>query len=278
MKPVNVVIPCCIHDQGQAISLIRWIAELGKVDAQAYLACTRSCAVETMLKEMGNAFTKVGFIEDAQGMESNWREIGSHQKSARGPNSLFSQIAWYFQIKTLGPWLFLEPDAVPCHPEWYNRLNASYHNAQMPFFGYKVTSLNHKESGDIPTHLSGVAIYPDNTPSLAKQAVLDNEVAFDITGASEIIPRAHFTTLIHHHYRAPSFVSQQDLDERVSNEVVIFHANKDLSLLPFLRKRLGMNGGVAQRIEQHVSTVPVVSSNLTASIYEFRHGQLQLVA
>lgn len=259
---VRVVIPCCEHDQDQAERLIRWIAELGKVDAKGHLHCSRSCKVDYLMALMKDAFTEVKFIEDLEDIKSNWREPGHHHKSAAGPNSLFRQVAWYFNLRDPNPWLFLEPDAYPCRADWYAILCSEWERAKLDrkmFVGAKVLST--VPGSDIPTHMSGVAIYHPDTPGIANASVIHNETAFDITGAPDFMPRARFTNVIVHHFRAPEFESMKDLDSRVPVTCAVYHASKSGSILPYLRQRLGLSTPVwpASPITTKV-TVPVPMS------------------
>lgn len=245
MGPIRVVIPCCDYDQNQAERLIRWIAELGKLDAKGYLCCARNCKVDYLMSLMKEAFVEVGFIDDAENIKSNWREPGHHNKSAAGPNSLFRQVAWYFNLLDPVPWLFLEPDAYPCRKDWYDVICAEYRAAQLEgkgFLGARVLST--VPGSDIPTHMSGVAVYHHNTPGISSAAVIHSDTAFDITGAKDFMARARFTTAIIHHFRGPEFESMADLDARVPSDCAIYHASKSGSILPWLRQRIFQTGVV----------------------------------
>lgn len=240
-KRLNVVMPCWKGDEDQAIALLNWIAEMGMVQAPFYLLCDNECNVKALSDAARKAFSMPQFLEDRERIKSNWHEVGDHPKSAAGPNSLFRQAAWFFYLPVgKGPWLFLEPDAIPCTPDWYERLVVEYRLGKRPFMGHKVTPVNHP---GVPEHMSGVAIYSEATPMIAASSVKPSEVAFDIAGCNEFLKQAYFSPLIYHKYRAPGFTSQEDFDERVPRHIALWHACKDQSIYPYLRKRLGYKGG-----------------------------------
>jgi hypothetical protein len=238
-KPINVVMPTWKGDQDQAIRLLKWIGELGFVQAPFFLACSDECEVEKMLDLARKSFSVVTWIRDGEKMVSNWNEVGDHPKSAAGPNSLFRQIAWHFGLQKLGPWFFLEPDCGICRRDWYDVLNREYQICGKPFMGFHVQPKNHP---GVPDHMSGVAVYPEDMISRSQKAIEPSETAFDIAGREDMLPNAHFTSLIKHHYRAPGFHTQEDFDSRVDSQIAIYHANKDGTIFPFLRKRLGLEG------------------------------------
>lgn len=271
---IHVVIPCWKGDQDQAIRLLEWLGELGMVQAPFWLACSADCQVERMLELARKAFSIVNWIQDGERMISNWHEAGDHAKSAAGPNSLFRQIAWHFAIpQPKGPFFYMEPDSYPCTKIWYNLLQREYEICGKPFMGYQVNPVNHP---GVPIHLSGVAVYPPTMPSIAPDAVYLAEVAFDIAGAQQILPNAHFTNLIYHRYRAPAFTSEEDFNARVPEGLAIYHADKTGSIIPFLRKRLGMVANVPA--PQPTGVVQEVGSIPASRVWEFRNGELQIAA
>ena len=272
MKPLNVVLPCWKGDQDQAVRLLKWIGELGIVQAPFYLACDNQCNVQLLMDLARKAFSKVEWIQDREGVESNWHEKGDHAKSAAGPNSLFRQIAWCMMLKKAGPWLFLEPDAIPCRKDWYQMIEREYTLGGKHFMGYLVSPQNHP---GVPNHMSGVAVYPENTPSVAPLASNAGEVAFDIAGVTETCNEAHtfFTNIMAHKYRAPSFLEQSDFETRVPTHLALYHSCKDGSVLNFLRVRLGLQ---KEALTPGVGIKPIPKFH--SAVFEFRNGQLLEVA
>lgn len=216
---------------------------MGLVQAPFFLLCSKECRVARLMELAQKAFSCVTFIPDGENLQSNWHEKGDHPKSAAGPNSLFRQAAWHFSLKQLGPWFFLEPDAVPCRRDWYEMLTREYQIGGKPFMGYRVTPQNHP---GVPDHLSGVAVYPENTPNF-RNLVFPSDVAFDIAGVEHTMApnAAHYTQVIYHKYRADGFTSEEDFNARVPAHVAVWHACKDGSIYPFLSARHGLSHSVA---------------------------------
>lgn len=239
MKPLNVIVPCHKGDQDQAIRLLSWIGEMGMVQAPFTLLCDNQCNVQLLLDLARKAFSKVDWLEDRERIECNWGQLGDHAKSAAGPNSLFRQAAWYFYTKKSGPWFWCEPDAIWCRRDTYQMIEREYQLGNKAFMGYKVTPQNHP---GVPNHMSGVAVYHEETAMRCPLASNAGEVAFDIAGVEETCrdDRTHFTPILFHRYRAPGFTSEQDFNDRVPEYLAVYHANKDGSIYTFLRKRLGM--------------------------------------
>lgn len=241
---MTVVIPCHKGDQHQAERLLKWIAEMGKVDAQCLLFCAKDCNHPYLLSLALCAFTQARWEEDRENIKCDWAKKIPGRLDASGPNSLFRQISMFFYLPVpKGPWLFLEPDAVPCRPDWYQLLKAEYATAVArgkPIMGFRVNSQTHPGSTPIPEHSSGVAIYPANLPEICPAVWTCRQTAFDIAAAREMLPQAHWTKLTVDHYCAPPVISMEEMDVRCPPSIALYHADKSGSFLPFLRQRLGM--------------------------------------
>lgn len=241
---LNVLIPCCKGDENQAIQLLEWIAELGTNDANLFILCSDECQHERLVEIGNRGFTSARWVRDAENLKSDWRNEGHQFKSAAGPNSLFRQAAWFFLLEKLGPWLWLEPDAIPCFREWLKVISDEYDSCGKQFMGFLITRETHP--GDVGKHMSGVGVYPENTPTILGRALHGTATAFDIAGSANMLPRMHPSNAIFHRYRPPGFTTQEDFDERVKPHHAIWHACKDGSIYPFLRARLGLSQSVAR--------------------------------
>lgn len=241
---MTVVIPCHKGDQHQAERLLKWIAEMGKVEAQCLLFCAKDCNHPYLLSLAQCAFTNAIWEEDRENIKCRWADKIPGQLDASGPNSLFRQISMFFYLPVpKGPWLFLEPDAVPCRPDWYRMLKAEYATAVArgkPIMGFRVNSQTHPGSTPIPEHSSGVSIYPANLPEICPSVWTCRQTAFDIAAAREMIAQAHWTQLIRDHYCGGPFASVEELDVRVPPSIALYHSDKSGSILNYLRQRLGM--------------------------------------
>lgn len=273
---MTVVVPCHKGDQHQAERLLKWISELGQVEARCVLFCAKDCNHPYLLSLAQCAFKDALWLEDRENIKSNWSDKTGGATSAAGPNSLFRQIAWYFYLPAKGPWLFLEPDCIPCTRDWYYKLKAEYEQVAVPkkkpFMGFRVDPKTHPGSLPVPIHMSGVGIYPSETPQLCPDAVRVSDAAFDVVGAKQMVPLMHNTQLLRHHYCAPPMLSTEEVDVRIPPSVVLYHADKTGSSLPFLRQRLGMEAPEQSTIKG-LSTSPFPKSMVVSSTF---HGSVDL--
>jgi hypothetical protein len=238
---IPVVLALCSRDQSQALSLLDWIGELGMNQSKLFILCSKDCRVDELMEKGRKGFAEVVYMEDVELVNSNWHEEGHHVKSAAGPNSLFRQAAWRFYLQEKTPWLFLEPDAIPCYPGWLRDISDEYElciRSGKHFLGFEVKRDTHP--GDVGHHMSGIGVYPFDVPQKAHTAISSGDTAFDIEGASKITPQMMGSKIIMHRYRPPSFTTQEDFEERIPKHLAIYHACKDGSIYPFLRNRLGI--------------------------------------
>lgn len=254
---MNVAMSIVEHEKEAALRWLKWADELGTAGHRLFLLFTAGWdASEVKTKAELAFFGATSFIQDAEAQTSDWQEHEA-ARSASGPNSSFRQIAWHMSVNKLGPWLFCETDAIPLKKGWLEALEAEYIKGGMPFMGAKV------EIPGIDTHLSGNAIYPQETPSHAPSLVMRSdwipsgsntryELAFDIAGAREVLPKSHFTPLIQHIFRHPGFKSRKEFEAVIDPNAVLFHSNKDGSIFRYLR-----NEDVLPSLEQNVFENPL---------------------
>ena len=261
---LNIVIPFVERDRHQAERLLNWMKELGGIQSPLYLLAPQSAQPDGLLPLAKEVSPRVEIILDREEIISDWHTDFHAGRSAIGPNSIFRQCAMHFldvdprNPRNLGPFLFLEPDSIPCQKGWDMKLDEEYQKCGKPFMGAYVPG------GDgYPEHMSGVAIWPQQTFSIASDAMRAEKGAFDVVGASQIVPQAHFTSSIVHKFRHKGFSSREDMEELVKPDTLVFHANKDGSLIPLLRERL--SGNVTQRPEQDRSRA-VLNEGSTPSI------------
>lgn len=267
---ISVALACCTRDADQAIRVLEWTAELGPVPTNLYIFCSADCPVQRMVDLGWRSFMHVKWCKDYEEINSNWHEVGNHLKSAAGPNSLFKQAAFEFCYTVKTPWLFWEPDAIPCRRDWFRLISDEYQNCGKPFMGYEVTRKTHP--GDVGHHMSGVAVYPYNVPELANRSVQCGDTAFDIEAAEQIIPQMHPSRTIFHRYRPPEFETQEDFEQRVPESLALYHANKSGSIFPFLRKRLGMVQLLAPTVREVQLAEPLPSKQIVAGSIPVTHS------
>lgn len=203
-------------------------------------------------------------LKDEEQITSDWQNT-QPARSAAAPNSMFRQFAWHFYLNKLGPWLFIEPDCVPLVKDWTYILETEYVKGGKPFMGA------HVQIERVPEHMSGNGIYPQDTPALAPTIVMhtnwvtegrEYELAFDIAGANEVLPQAHFTNLIQHVFRHKGFKTRAEFDALIDPNAVVFHSNKDGSIYQFLstyenvQQTPNRNEASIEKGQANASTVP----------------------
>lgn len=229
-----VTIAHCRKEEAQIRALAAWMAELGPYDARHRLLVGRDEGAEP------NLFANSGFeqVEEITITGDVWQSWPTSCCNA------FRQIGKHIEFGAREPWLWLEFDAIPLTPDWLDKIEAEYKTAGKPFMGDKV------EVADVPLHMSGIGVYPGVLSNHAGLAYLAHDTAWDVFAASQIVPQAHWTTLIEHSWKRDSvtkenlrvtFASQQMVDNEVSKDAVIYHASKDGSLIDRLRERENNN-------------------------------------
>src|SRR5262245_18893230 len=183
-----IVSYCCFPgDQELALRNAVWMNELGGCKGHeilfGYDTRCYSGTVDAIGIELSKAFDKVYPLPIEGGIDG-WPE---------GANSFFRLIACRLETKPNTPyWMWMEPDAIPLRENWLTVLEHHYLENKKPFMGDRV------EVGDIPLHMSGVGFYPLPLHQYAGEAYRAAEVAWDMAGKDQIVPRAHFTRLIEH--------------------------------------------------------------------------------
>lgn len=246
-----MLVVLCFHngDKPQAIRLANWIKELGGVKNHK------------LLMLLDPRIDSVGVIEPMQEAFGEVIELKYHTPEdgwPKAPNRMFDYVCRYIYDRIKTPFFWIEPDAIPLKSEWMDRIEAEYRQCGKPFMGQMV--IVPREFPNPRDHMSGVAVYPPDICVQAKSVLNCETVAWDVVGAKDIIPKMHNTRQIQHSWKAESFLDTQSLS-RIRPEAVIFHQNKDGSLIDRLRSLRG--GSPTEPI-----AVPVVPEAKVESILE----------
>lgn len=219
---MNVIIPFHSGDFDQAKRLIEWIQFLGPQDGKFYLMTQQQNADPALLPAGWE------WMIDYLNIKSEWSK---GTVDASGPNAMWTQAAREMARRAQGPWLWLEPDAVPIRRDWLALLTAEYQRGGKPFMG----GLAPKDG-----RMSGVAVYHQNTAKTCERAMRSGKIAFDYAGAGDFLRQGvHFTDLIADQFRCDPFKDGEDFDRRVPPATAIHHGDKG-SIYKFARARLGM--------------------------------------
>lgn len=237
-----VVLPFHSGDTVAVQELFLWIRELGSaLNHDALLVadagtpwpdCAELLGVANKLFRRANLITNKVTVKGWPG----------------GSNSLFFTAAEHVKANKLGAWLFLEPDAIPLRSGWLDTLEMEWlslkHN--QPFLGavYDCTA-----PGMQGKFMSGVAVYAEHAIDFLG-AFRDSAKAWDVAGADVMVNKGAPSSMIQHFWGLPdlppTFAEKKDVHSPVNTftlwnlkpDAVIFHRNKDGTLINLLRKRL----------------------------------------
>lgn len=214
-------------DLDQAQRLSQWMKELG--------GCKRHTLLIARDREVtGDEAVQQNFKDCFDSVEIFAPTPDSWKVWPTSANNVYSCIARHVEHVLKAPYfMFIEPDVVPLRTGWLDELQAEYERAGKSFMGDDVNV------ADIPRHLSGVAIYPGQMSRHAGIALIAHETAWDYAAKDQILPQAHFTTLIEHAWKHPTFENWEHVEREVDlKNACLFHSSKDGSLIERLREHL----------------------------------------
>lgn len=160
-----------------------------------------------------------------------------------GSSSLFKAAAMFCAGQAF---MWVEPDAVPLRAGWLDELENHYRNCGKAFMG---TVVRHDQPGIPNPYFEGCGVYPPDCWERMKQ-VWDPRYSWTRATYSVTIPQAAHTPLIHHLWgevgRPPTFAEKNVPGTDVfclaqlNASAVLFHRNKDGSLIRLLRRKMGL--------------------------------------
>ncbi len=236
---MKVAIPICPADAERAFELLTWIGQLGPCsqhDCVLILDAGVDWTHALALSELANRVFRSASVVATQLPVVGWPD---------GANALFLECARYLREETF---LWLEPDAIPLRKGWLDILEKTVG------FGFLGHIYDSNKEGLPPRVMSGIAIYPPHAIDFIEPLMRQHPTwAWDIAGAPVMVERGHHSPLIHHFWGQkdlpPTFVSVKAQDSPknaftlndINKGAVIFHRNKDGSLIQELRYSLGMD-------------------------------------
>jgi hypothetical protein len=235
-----VVFPFCQKDSVQMLALVQWIALLGACPKHNALLVvdpeTQWSEVLAVKKVCEGVFSRCDLMMTEKSV-SGWPEAANYMfKSAAGIiESNFKQ-AWYW----------CESDNIPMCSGWLDALESEYVKFNKPFMGAFVRT---SQPGLPSVSMAGCAVYPPDAASRIG-ICCEGSRAWDVVSAGVVVPLAANTDLIQH------FFGQMDLPptfseirnefspvnlfthKHLSSKAVVFHRNKDGTLIQLLRRKL----------------------------------------
>lgn len=233
------IFPFYDGDVDRMMALLEWILDLGGCQnhdallvADAGTDWQRCIEVK---KLAAKSFKSVDLITNETSV-MGWIE---------GPKSLFLEGARYAQ-QHKQPFLQMETDAIPLVPNWIDKIQSEYQRCGKFYMGHVYES---NAPQFPPMCLSGIAVYPADVARY--QPAIKQGGNWDITLSNYVIPFSTHTSLIYHIWGEkdlpPTFVKRTlaapvnafRLDD-IPKEAVIWHRNKDGTLIELLLEKLGL--------------------------------------
>lgn len=234
-------LPTCANDSKQLHDLLIWISQLGEQKSHDALIVVDSHTpwndCNNCRKVAENIFREVRLlvVEHVEG----W---------PKGPNALFRTAANYIANQWPQSFLWLEADAIPLKAGWLDAIAGEYQER-----GKKYLGCIYRQRGELPhipkEIMSGVAVYHADT---AKELpnIPESPNAWDMDCAEIFVRDGAHTKLIFHLWgekgNPPRFATHPvpgtaifSLDQ-IPKAAVVYHRNKDGSLIRQLRRRMGI--------------------------------------
>lgn len=236
---MTVVLAFCPTDADQALALLDFIGQLG--GCQEYSALlVADAAVDwakcvDMLTLANRAFRDARIITTVTPV-TGWPD---------GANALWRTAAKHCKEKG-SDWFWLEPDAIPVKRGWLVAIDKMRKGSR--YFGHLY--MYRQQATKV---MSGIAVYPSDAINLIGPCIEEQpNKAWDVSSAEVVIPLATHTKLIHHFYGeqdlAPTFIENRTSEttrnaftlDQLPAEAVIYHRNKDGTLMGLLRKKFNI--------------------------------------
>lgn len=245
MNKLVCVLPYCETDAPMATRLLNWINELdAKVDHHLLIVADNAVPIE--IKRSIDALGKSVFTSAYTIEPKCPAAVGMNYHPAAAV--MFERAMFHIDSCLKWPWLWMEPDCVPLKSGWMDALADAYEQCPKRFMG----SIAKVQQTDVPPQVMfATAVYPNCAYSDLKE-FCHGRSAFDMAFSPYVVPRAQDTKLIWHVFGgpgdAPTF-KEARLPEDGPNvgtlammpkEAVLFHRNKDGSLINLLRKQMGL--------------------------------------
>lgn len=229
-------------DLAECRRLLLWIERLGKCLNHDAMLVTQADTPWHEVQEMRDIaeriFSRVEVVTNPEPV-NGWPQAF---------NSLFLAAAKVRAVKGLGPWLWLEPDAVPLKSGWLDALESDWAKCGKPCMGTVVLRGNNDTR--LPErHMPATAVY-DWSMADVFGPFCEQPGAADIAAADAIMPLMAQTNLIQHFWGRmnlpPTFADRKgpgDPENLLTSafirpDAVLFHRNKDGSLIRLLQERL----------------------------------------
>jgi hypothetical protein len=260
-------------DIEEAIRLFKWIAKLSGSLKQ------HDCL---LVADPATPFDRLTALRDIA--ESTFGEValGVMPESVKGwpdgPCAAFRCAAEYVQKHWPVPFLWLEADCVPLKATWLDEIQAASESNRGMFLGHVYDAEGAQVTELGPRFMSGVAVYPPTAFSILKLP-LNSPRAWDVENAELMLLNGAHTPLIRHFWGQPklppTFVRSRNEHtpinaftlDAIPAEAVLFHRNKDGSLIRLLERKMFPDATPKEKI---VVVFPVHNGDIGLAV---RHAE-----
>lgn len=259
--PLLCVVPYAEPDAQQAWDLLNWMHELGGCKRNPCLLVASSKidadSNSEILTMAAAVFRSVQLITTPGELpDERW---------PMGPNWMFqTAMNWVYQHAKV-PFWWNEPDCIPLRSGWLELLESEYYMAGKPFMGAVVKGVT-VGATVIPDSVNGCAVYPADTAVRFGKIQFGGPEAWDILAGPITAPCAHHSK--HYQYfwgepnLAPTFAQAHTKGEprntftleQIRADSVVFHRNKDGTLIQELRRRRDETPRIVHVVERHFPT------------------------
>jgi|SRR6185436_7970176 len=237
---MNVVIPFHNGDAHLAIDLVKWIGQLGGIGDGQLFIITDSAIKEEHLVSIRQALTGIP-PETNWVVNSDWTAVIGWPQ---GSNSLLRMALSGLGGRIKGHWIWLEPDAIPLKRGWLDAIRKEYAACGKRYMGNVYVC----DNPQLPNRLmSGIGVYPADAKEELEHFTT-TQYAWDVEAARFLVENCAHTKLIHHFWgimgMPPTFAAARTPEsqpntftlESIHKDAVIFHRNKDGTLLELLKR------------------------------------------
>lgn len=232
-KDLVIVLQWCEADLAATLRLADWIAALGTDNLpEIYSYCPKDTP-ESIVDLVTSKF-------DEHGLGASLIQPPFDLPDERYPRgSTWGFINIAEQMHRLGnDFLLMEPDMIPLRSAWWDRLHGEVNDSPWPYVGHIEPA---HPSGGYPTHMAGCGVYHHDVFRYFPFNRLD--LAWDVALGEHVVPLAQQSQCIQQVFGAtepPRFRGQADIDRIIRPDAVLFHRNKDGSLIRLLRERYAL--------------------------------------
>jgi hypothetical protein len=256
--PILCVIPYALPDATQAWELLNWMRELGgckRHDCLLVVSAKVDKDTNTEILSMAASVFKRAELVTTPGNlpDERW---------PIGPNWMFqTAMNWVYQHRQV-PFWWNEPDCIPLCEGWLDFIEQEYYRAGKPFMGCVVKGVTIGATV-IPDSVNGCAVYPADTAKRLGSIQFNAPEAWDILAGPIMVPHAHHAKCYQYFWGepglAPTFRLRHEKGEpknvftleQLRHDSVVFHRNKDNTLIPLLRTQRNGTSNIVHVVECH---------------------------